>query len=561
MSFPFDKNKYPNCARGHQYAIDVVNGKIISCIYIIGACKRYLRDVSDSHHHYFYFDPNRAEKFLRLVQKFEHVIGNWKTPNIVFEPWQCWLWMNVMGFINRESGYRRFRICHGEIARGNGKSPMAAGASLYFLALDDPNGNQISTAATKKDQARIVLDSARAMARKNKSYLKATGVRVLAHQIVHEKSNSHIRALSSDANGMDGLNDVLAVLDELHAMQRATFEVITSGMSKRKDSLTLCITTAGFDTDSVGYSQSCYAKKVALGEHIDEQFFAAVWTLDENDDIFDEDNWKKANPNYGSSVDPVTFKAKAEKAKVSPADIPNFKVKHLNLWLSDDRAYFDLQALDKCAVKTLKLEDFKGKYCKAAVDLSSTRDVTSTAYIFKENGIFYGFTRNFIPKDRATKVRSVQFDQAIARDQLIATKGASIDNNFIREDIKAKSKIHRITECAFDPWNAKEMSMNLAQDGIEMVKFAMNVGNLSEPMKRLDSLISEGKFIWDGSEFFRWTMSNVIAREDANGNVFPRKAHEDFKIDPVVAMIMALALWLQDQTKESVYETRGVLVL
>jgi len=50
------------------------------------------------------------------------VIGNWPTKNITYEPWQCFVWMNVIGFKNRETGFRRFRIAHIEIARGNAKA-------------------------------------------------------------------------------------------------------------------------------------------------------------------------------------------------------------------------------------------------------------------------------------------------------------------------------------------------------------------------------------------------------------------------------------------------------
>ena len=60
-----------------------------------------------------------------------------------------------------------------EIPRGHGKSLLASQMVLFFLALDNPKGNEISTASTKTDQARIVLDSARAMALSNDKYLKA----------------------------------------------------------------------------------------------------------------------------------------------------------------------------------------------------------------------------------------------------------------------------------------------------------------------------------------------------------------------------------------------------
>ena len=189
MICSFDKKKYPNLKRGHEYALDVVAGNIPASIYTIGACKRYLREIEFAPFG-FIFNPDKAEKYLRLVQKFEHVIGKWSYRYIFLEPWQCFIWMNIMGWYNLGTSFRRYRLAHIEVARGNGKSAMASTTALYFLALDDPQGNQVSTVATKKEQARIVLDSSRAMAKKNKSFLKATGIKVQAHDIVHDVSNS-----------------------------------------------------------------------------------------------------------------------------------------------------------------------------------------------------------------------------------------------------------------------------------------------------------------------------------------------------------------------------------
>jgi phage terminase large subunit-like protein len=261
---PFDQEKYPNCYSGHQYAIDVALGKIPNCIYIVGACKRYLKDYSiykSEEFPRYYFQVEKAEKYLRVVQKFEHVKGEWKTKNITYEPWQNFVFMNIVGWYDSMTGNRRFRIAHVEIPRGHGKSLVASQAALYFLAGDDSKGNTISCVATKKEQARIVLDAARAMAIKNKSFCKAKGVDVRAHNILQASTFSEIKALSSDKDGLDGLNDVLAICDELHAMSGEVFDLIVSGMSKRNDSLVLCITTAGFDESSVGFAQSEYAQK------------------------------------------------------------------------------------------------------------------------------------------------------------------------------------------------------------------------------------------------------------------------------------------------------------
>lgn len=563
-----NKVDYPNCARGHQYALDVVEGKVTACIYIIGACKRYLKEVEDKEKSWF-FDWVDAEKFLRSVQKFEHVIGHWPTPNIVLEPWQCWVWMNIMGFKNKVTKFRRFRIAHIEIARGNAKSAMASQAALYFLALDNPNGNQISTVATKKDQARIVLDSARAMATKNRSYRSHTGVKVLAHSIIHQKSNSVVRALSSEANGLDGLQDVLAILDELHAMSRDVFEVVYTGMSKRADSLTLCITTAGQDVHSVGYSQSTYAKKVCLDEVEDEQFFAAVYTLDtkneeygilEDDDWSDERCWIKANPNLGVSVDIETLRAKVNKALVTPADVNNIKIKHMNLWTSEAQAYYSPSKWDECADPTLKIEDFEGVPMRMGIDLASHIDITSIACVFRKDDIYYIFDKSYIPEATVKEAKNDLYDKCIAEGHLIATKGAAINYDYIREEAEEIAKNHDVIECLYDAWNATETAQKLSNK-IEMVKIGMNVGNMSEPTKKLDALMRKKEIRHNGSPLLRWCLGNIVAKEDHNGNVYPRKTHVKLKIDPIIAILMALAGWIQDDEQESIYTERGIRTL
>ena len=554
-----DRTKYPECFDGHRYALRVASGKIVACKYVKGACERYLRDV-DKTDEEWNFDLDSAEKYLRSVQKFHHVIGHWKTKEIIYEPWQKWVWMNIMGFKNKETGFRRFRIAHIEVARGNAKSAMASQASLYFLALDNPNGNQVSTVATKKDQARIVLDSARSMAKKNMSFLKHTGVKVLAHSITHAVSNSSVRALASEHSGLDGLNDILAICDELHAMQRDTFEVIYSGMSKRADSLTLCITTAGQDVHSVGYSQSSYAKKVSTNEVVDDQFFAVVYCLDEGDDWADQKNWIKPNPNLGVSVDIKTLQAKIDKAMVTPADIPNIKIKHMNMWISEAKAFYDQAMWDKCYVPGLKIEDFKNKPCRMGLDLASHIDITSNAIVFRENDVYTIFDKSYLPEDTVRGARNVLYDDCVAKGYLIATKGAAINYDYIRNECEELAKDYKVLECLYDAWNATETAQKLSSK-IEMVKIAMNVANLSEPMKKLDALMRAGKIRHNGSPLVRWCLGNIIAKEDHNGNVFPRKAHEKLKIDPIIAILMALAGWLQDEQVESVYETRGIRTL
>lgn len=550
---------YPNCAKGMQYALDVVSGKILAGEYIICACQRFLDDIENPK---YTFHPERAEKFLRIVQKFEHVIGTWDTKNISYLPWQCWVWMNIMGLYSNETGHRKYRTVHLEIPRGHGKSTMSSQAALFFLACDDETqGNQVSCCATRKEQARIVLDSARAMARKNASFLKSKGVEVLAHKIVKEDTFSHIVAKSSDSNGLDGLADILAILDELHAMKKEVFDVIDSGMSKRRDSLLLCITTAGSDVDSVGYSQSVYARKVAMGDVDDPTFFSAVYTIDEGDDPFIEETWRKANPSYGYSVDPVNFAAKAKKAQENPQDKANFLIKHLNMWQSEAKAYFSIAKWEEGADPSLKLEDFKGQRCFVGIDLASKIDLTALVYVFRKDGTYYIFEDVYIPEKTVEAMKSSLYEESIGKGFLIKTPGEAIHYPKLQEDLLARARQFRIVGAMYDPWAATEFSQRMTQERIEMVEYRMTTANLSEPTKQLEALLRQGKIKHRGSPLFRWCLSNVVCKEDAAGNIYPRKSHDNLKIDPAVALIMALSGWIQLAQDESVYSQRGIRVL
>lgn len=556
---PIDFDEYPNVYLGYQYAIDVVLGKIPNCKFVIGACKRFFLDLKTN---FYIFDIPAAERYLRLSQMFSHVKGKgWKSENIQFEPWQHFIFMNIMGWKDPRTNERRFRVAHVEVPRGQGKSLMASQAVLYFLALDNPKGNEISCASTKTEQARIVLDSARAMAKSNKKYLDATGVEVLAHKIVHDKSNSFVRALSSDSKSLDGLNDVLCIMDELHAVSRELFDVIFSGMKKRNDSLLLCITTAGFDMEGVGYSQSQYAKKIALGEIDDGQFFSMIFTVDEEDDIFSELAWRKANPNYGVSVDPITFEATAKKAAVVPSDLPNFKVKNLNIWLSEAGAYYDVVKWDECADPTLKFEDFYGRYCYAAIDLASKVDLTSFGFLFKKDGHYYFFDKSHIPQKTVDDKRNAFYDNCIGQGYLHTTVGEAINYPKLEEEFLETTRNIKIHAAHYDPWNATQFAQNLEKKYINMVEFRMTMANFSEAMKTLDALIREKKIHHNGSPLLRFCLGNVVAKRDAAENVYPTKNNESLKIDPIVCLLMCLAGWIQEKEEESAYENHGVRYL
>lgn len=565
----FDKNKYPNCHDGHNYALDVISGNIKANKWVIGSCKRYLNDlvrIENENECPFYFLPDKAEKFLRIVQKFNHPVGHWDNPLILFEPWQKFAWMCIKGFYSRKTKMVRFRTAHIDVARGNGKSAMASQAALYELCCDNPNGNRIYCAATSRDQAKEVLNGSQIMARKNESFLKKFNIDVRAHEILHPPSNSYMKAISAQANSLDGKIGQLIITDELHAMQRKTFEVLDSGQSKRRDSLLLSITTAGYENSGVGASQRKYAQKVALGEIEDETFFSLVYCLDEDEhDIWDSTNWIMANPNFGVSVDPDNFAAKAKKAKENPEDQANFKIKHLNIYLGSMNQFFDVHKWSLCKKDNLFIDNFIGKSCFVGMDLSTKIDISSLAICFREminnKHVYTFFFRNYIPESRLEETKNRNYLKYVQQGDLIVTPGNVINMDIIENDIIDLSRKFKIQDVHFDPWAATQMATRLSQKRINMTEFRMNTANLSEPTKKLQEIIQDNACIHNTGEMLEWCIGNIVCKYDAVGNVFPRKDHESMKIDPIVAAIMALAGYINEDQGNSVYSERGMIFL
>jgi len=58
-----------------------------------------------------------------------------------------------------------------------------------------------------------------------------------------------------------------------------------------------------------------------------------------------------------------------------------------------------------------------------------------------------------------------------------------------------------------------------------------------------------------------WCIGNVVGHYDARGNVYPRKARPENKIDATMALIMCIARCMQNTETLSVYEGRGILAV
>ena len=299
---------------------------------------------------------------------------------------------------------RRFRYVFVAVPRGNGKSSLAATIALYMLALDrrrrrrNLRGSGHAGSGAHRFQSGAAHGAA-GWCIPRTSY----GVEIAAHVVTQPATASILRALSRDANALDGLNVHLAVLDELAAHKsREVHDVLVTAAGKRAQPIVLSITTAGNNQSGIGYEQWRYAQRVLLQETQDDAFLGIIYTVDDSDDWQDPASWVKANPNWGTSVNPESIATLAHRAAQIASQQNAFKQKHLNLWTNAAVSWMNMVQWDACADPRLTEQDFKGEQCVLGLDLAAKIDLAARVKLFARmlEGIthYYVFAQFYLPE-------------------------------------------------------------------------------------------------------------------------------------------------------------------
>jgi phage terminase large subunit-like protein len=547
-----EENKSQHVADADQYARDVVADAIPGCKWTKAACQRQLDDLKRSKTDPtwpFYYDEEAADKICIFVELLPHIKGKWAGGLIKLEPWQKFILCTVFGWKHRETHLRRFTKAYVEVPRKNAKSTTSSGVGLYMEAADEEPGAEVYSAATTRDQAKIVFNVAQQMARRTAGLRKHYGVTVGSHAITVLETASKFEALSADAGTLDGLNVHCGIIDELHAHKtRHVYDVIETATGSRSQPLIWSITTAGSNRTGICYEIRTYITKILDNRFEDDTYFGIIYSIDDTDDWTDPAVWRKANPNFGISVNADDFTAKARKAQRTASALNNFLTKHLNVWVNADTAWLDVRDIDKCANPDLTIDDFEKQPCIWAGDLASKIDLAATVLLFRRivsgKPHFYAFSKNYLPELAVEESDNSQYPGWVETERIVTTPGAIIDFEYIENDLKELRSRFQIVEVAYDPSQATQFSTRMAAEGFTMVELVQNVKNLSEPMKELEAIIIDGRFHFDGDPVLSWALSNVVCHRDAKDHIYPRKERPENKIDPAVALIMAVARWI-----------------
>jgi phage terminase large subunit-like protein len=547
-----------------RYIDDVIGGRILVCEFVRLAVERHVRDLANEDFSY-YFDSDAAQRVIDFFQFCNHIEGKWAGQKIELEDWQQFALWVPFGWKRKDTHVRRFRRAYIEVARKNGKSSWTAGLGLYFLIADGEAGAQVYSAATTRDQAKIIHTAAERMV-KTSPFLSRM-VQAFRNNLSVPDSFSKFEPLSADFNTLDGLSPSAGLIDEVHAHRnRGVVDVIETGMGAREQPMMWMITTAGINTsDSIALEFRHHGEQVLKGIRDDDAYFPLIYTQDEGDNWLDESLWIKSNPNLGVSVNIEELRDLANKAKEIPAAQNNFKTKRLNIWCNSRSKWIPVERWDACK-EDFDPSELYGKECYAGLDLSTTTDLSAFVLVFPwENDCYRVLPFFWVPKENAelrARRDRVPYPLWISQNFIEATPGNVIDYRFLREKINQLSKVYKIREIAADPWNATQLLQQLQEeDGLKVMEVRQGFASFSAPMKATEALVMSAKLRHDGNPVLKWMFDNVSVKSDPAGNVKADKEKSAERIDGVVAMIMGIGRATLRLNVVNPYESRGLTVL
>ena len=554
--------------RALAYARGVASGQVAVCEFVQCACRRFLADyeLAVRGRGIWEYRASPVEAKVGLAEMLPNIKGPFAGQPLALAGWQCFVFANLFGFFERGTDARRFRQGVVYVPRGNGKTTLAAPIALGMTFCEHEGGAEGYAAAVTRDQARILFDTASQMVKRSDAFQSAFGVKVAANSIYQEITASKFLPVSSDAKALDGLNVHIAVCDEIASHKTSeVYDVLLTAMGKRLNPLLLTISTATANKTGIGKQLWDYSVRVLRGAQEDDRLFALIFTIDEGDDPWDEATWVKANPGWGVTVQPDAIRAIMRQARNNPAQEAAALTKHLNVWVGADEALFSLRTWRSRAVADLSLDRFDGQECHLAIDLASKVDLASVALTFPSkqpdgNLHYTTFSRSFLNEQAVMEARNASYPGWAADNYLTITMGNETDFAVIEDAVLEFNRRFRVLSVAYDPWAATQFAQRLLAEKVPMVEYRMNVQNLSEPTKELEAAIRAGRIVHDGDPILEWAIGNVVGRYDARSNVFPRKAREENKIDPAVALIMSIGRCLAHRGALSAYnnpETRS----
>jgi phage terminase large subunit-like protein len=391
------------------------------------------------------------------------------------------------------------------LPRGNGKSMLAAVVGLYGLFADEVESPQVLVVASTEAQAKHIFNAAKRMIELDDRL--ADRAHIFKDRIETPHNAGSFMALPATESALQGYDPTLMLVDELHVVTKAIWEAVSSAAGKRRESLTLAISTPSDSQESIMWDLVTYGR--AGG---DPSFVFREWAAPDGCDVDDEDAWHEANPALGDFL-----YLDALRSTVKTTREAAFRRYRLGQWVGSHEAWLPWgvwadRAVDRELVPGERLVlGFDGA---ASGDSTALVAVTMDAHVVPLN-----IWSN--PKEPGWRVPRAEVN-------------AAVDRAFALYDV---------VELACDPWGWRFEIEGWSKTYGEKRVVEYNTGfrnRMGPATDRLYAAVLDGSMTHNGDKELAKHVAQTVATHTAIGAIVSKdKKNSPRKIDATVATIAA----------------------
>lgn len=567
-----------------EYALKVIDAKIVAGELVREACKRHLRDLEQGSKRGLQFDADKAKYhcgFFPAVLTVTEGVAAGKPFNLL--TWHEFVVASLFGW-RREDNSRRFRMAWLETGKGQAKSPLMAGLGLNMLGFDGKKRAEIYAIAGDRDQANVLFKDAVAMCRANMperdedefESLESEGEVVIrgtgdnAWKIEHPATGSKFQSMAS-VDSISGPRPYAVLADEIHEFKNdyalQTWKAAIDKMSG--DPVMILGTNTPATNQLVGTEYSEMFQKVVTGQADDDSLFGYIARVDKEDHetIFENEKaWVKSLPALGITYPIENIRSRVTTSKLMISQALSTKRLYFGIPVGSETFWCDQVAWDSCQGR-VDQSKMKGK-CWLSLDLSKKNDLTAVSAAFvNPDGKEYVKTWYFTTKkniaDRSKK-DNAPYDAWAARGLIEAVPGATISYKYVARHIKQMCSTYDVQFLAFDAakigdfidacteidfpvWKfqgpdkpaGKGLKLVAHGQGTRIV-FTERALCMPKSIEQLEDGILNGTVVIDHSPVTTMCASNAIVITDTMNNRAYDKKKSRGRIDGLVSIAMAI---------------------
>lgn len=558
--------------RATLHAERVVSGQEPSCLTHRMACERHLNEITKQGTKEFPFVwcPEKSEKILRYAEMLTIAEGAQPRP-VRLHDFQCFDLGVPFGWVHAETGFRRIRRKYKSVARQNGKTFENGITGSYIANWGGYNFGKLFTAATKKRQARIAWEEIQKFITVDKDLQALFDVKDYKSLIIAKRTGCTIEALSRESGLDDGFRAIFCSVDEIHQHKdNGIYKALYNGQASLDEALISMITTRGKSLNSFCREMDDYCLQILAGTAEADDFFVDIYTLDKEDDPFDESVWYKANPHLvtvPSALEQLRRDAQTAK-QMGGFEMSDYMTKRQNLWYEYDDTQYITPNEWKLGRTEMTIENMRGRKCFAGLDLSSGGDLTSLALLFPlDDGKIYVWSHSYIPAKRLEEhiiTDTAPYD-VWAKSGLLTPSEAvgGLKNDYLQivadlKELQEKFEIN-IACIGYDPHNADAFLEELDTLGAPLLEVKQSARFLSDTTVDFALEVKAGNVLYDQrNALMSWSIVNAKKTKNSFGEIKVDKEvnARHARIDVVDAIIDAHVAYRKSSKEETPdYET------